>query len=284
MGEVARAPLPVTECDWRTERMSRVAEFIALIDDPERESLTPGHVLDEPLLVLMVFLAYSDGVLDPDELALIGRMRPDLEAAALRRWVEEQADITFDSSALAAQISEPVERWGAMRLATRMVCMDGDIAAEELSVLADLARAFELDEGAPQRAARDVVAAGGPVSQDRLMSSLRNMLWRQTRPTRNPPGGGLREAAPADAEHVATIELGDDEVAALYVEGLAAAFTCGPRFVRWTDIRTYTRVPVPGASFHLKTADLHLKMADPRMRDIGALLDYVYGRERLPDA
>lgn len=264
--------------------MSRVADYIALIDDPEREPLTPGHALDEPLLVLMVFLAYSDGILDPDELALIGRMRPDLPPAALETWVQDQSDITFDSSALAAQIVEPVERWGAMRLATRMVCMDGDIASEERMVLADLAAALELDERAPERAVRDVVATGGPVSEDRLMSSLRNMFWRSTQPSREEPLGELRAAIPADVEHVATITLAGDEVAALYVEGLAAAFTCGPRFVPWTDIRTYTRVPVPGASFHLKTAELHLKMADPRMRDIGALLDYVYGRERLPDA
>ncbi|MCA9571112.1 MAG: hypothetical protein KC656_24905 [Myxococcales bacterium] len=83
---------------------------------------------------------------------------------------------------------------------------------------------------------------------------------------------------------MATVLLGGAEVAALYVEGLAAAFESGPDFVAWPAIRTYTRVPVPGASFHLKTADRHLKMNDPRMRDIGALLDYVYGREALPEA
>jgi hypothetical protein len=264
--------------------MSRVADYIALIDDPEAPPLEPGHPLDEPLLVLMVFLAYCDGVLDPDELALIERMRPDLDPEGVRAWVEQQADITFDSAALAAEITSPVERWGALRLATRMVCMDGDVHDDELSVLVDLAAAFGMDDQAPNRAVRDVVATGGPVSEDRLMSSLRNMLWRKAVPSREEPEAELADAAPADGEHVATITLAGAEVAALYVEGLAAAFEGGPRFVRWPDIRTYTRVPVPGASFHLKTADEHLKMADPRMRDIGALLDYVYGRERLPDA
>lgn len=263
--------------------MSRVAELIALIEDPEREA-RGTHPQDRPLLELLVFLAYSDGILAPDELALIGRMRPDLDEQAVRHWVDEQADITFDSDGMAAAFPDPVERWGIMRLATRMMCIDGDIAEEELTVLTVLARVLGMDEQAPRRAVREVVADGGPVSESRLMSSLRNMLWRKTRPHRDEPDGVLGGVAPDDAGHVATIVLGDEEVAALYVEGLSAAFSSGPRFVRWTDIRSYTRVPVPGASFHLHTDALHLKMADPRMRDIGALLDYVYGRETLPDA
>lgn len=264
--------------------MSRVTELIALIEDPDREAVEDRHPLDAALLELLVFLAYSDGVLDPDELALIGRMRPDLEPAEVRRWVDEQADITFDSSAMAEALPDPVERWSVMRLATRMMCIDGDIAEEELSVLADLADALQMDPAAPSRAVREVVAAGGPVSQDRLLSSLRNMFWRSTRPTRDEPEGALAEVAPEDGEHVATVTLEGEEVAALYVEGLAAAFASGARFVPWAEIRTYTRVPVPGASFHLHTDTVHLKMGDPRMRDIGALLDYVYGREVLPDA
>lgn len=264
--------------------MSRVADYIALIEDPEAPPLSVGHPLDEALLTLMVFLAYSDGVLHVDELALLARMRPDLTIDGVRRWVDQQADITFDSAGLAADLPGPVERWQAMRLATRMVCMDGDVAEEELMVLSDLARAFGLDAHAPQRAVREVVANGGPISEDRLRSSLRNMLWRQTLPTREEPEADLAGTAPSDAEHIATVLLGDDEVAALYLEGLAVMAEAGARFVAWPAIRTYTRVPVPGASFHLHTEHEHLKMSDPRMRDIGALLDYIYGREALPEA
>ncbi|MEZ4319816.1 MAG: TerB family tellurite resistance protein [Myxococcota bacterium] len=264
--------------------MSRVAEYLALVDEPERPALEGSHPHDEPLLSLLVHLAYSDGIVQDDELALLSRIRPDLDVAGVMDWAAGIAERTFDSRLLAAAIVDASDRWETMQLATRMVCMDGDVADEELGILRDLTEVFGLDDGAPERAVAEVVAQGGPIARARVSASLRNMMWDRAEPTRDEPEHDLAGVAPEEASHVCTMLIEDEEVAALYFEGIAAVFETGARFVRWTEITTYTRVPVPGASFHLRTASQHLKMSDPRMRDVGRLLDYIYGREALPDA
>ena len=64
---------------------------------------------------------------------------------------------------------------------------------------------------------------------------------------------------------------------ALYMNGLLARFDDGPAFVAFDQITTYTRVPVPGAGFHLRTVTAeHHSISDHRMRDLGALLDYLF--------
>ncbi|MCB9676773.1 MAG: TerB family tellurite resistance protein [Alphaproteobacteria bacterium] len=264
--------------------MSRVAEYLELVDEPERGALDGTHPHDEPLLALLVQMAYSDGIVQDDELALLSRIRPDLDVAGVMEWAAGVAERTFDPRVLAAAITSPADRWTTLRLATRMVCMDGDVADEEVGILRDLAEVFDLDDEAPDRAVAEVVAQGGPIARERVSASLRNMMWDRVEPTRDEPEVELEGVAPEDATHVCTMKIEDEEVAALYFEGLLALFEGGPKFVRWDEIRTYTRVPVPGASFHLHTNRDHLKMSDPRMRDVGRLLDYIYGREALPDA
>ena len=264
--------------------MSRVAEYLALIEQPGHPPIRGEHPHDAPLLSLLVHLAYSDGIVQDDELALLSRIRPDLDVAGVMEWAAGVAGQSFDPRKMAAAIPDSSERWTTLQLATRMVCMDGDVAIEEMGILRDLAEVFDLDEAAPDRAVREVVAPGGAIARERVSASLRNMMWDRIHPTRDEPESDLLQVEPADATHVCTMTMDDEEVAALYFEGLLARFEAGPRFVRWTDIVSYTRVPVPGASFHLHTEQLHLKMSDPRMRDVGRLLDFIYGREALPDA
>jgi len=264
--------------------MSRVAEFLVLVDEPERPALAGEHPHDGPLLSLLVHIAYSDGIVQDDELALLSRIRPDLDVAGVMEWAAGIAEQSFSANLLAAAITDRTDRWQTMQLATRMVCMDGDVADEEVGILRDLAEVFGMDEQAHERAVAEVVAEGGPIARERVSASLRNMMWDRTQPTRDEPEGELAGVEPEDGTHVCTMFIDDEEVAALYFEGISAVFEAGPRFVRWTDILTYTRVPVPGASFHLHTANVHLKMNDPRMRDVGRLLDFIYGREELPDA
>jgi hypothetical protein len=264
--------------------MSRVAEYLALIEQPDHPPLRGDHPHDGPLLSLLVHLAYSDGIVQDDELALLSRIRPDLDVAGVMEWAAGVAEQSFDPRLLAAAIPGVDDRWVTLQLATRMVCMDGDVAIEEMGILRDLAECFSLEASAPDDAVAEVVAQGGPIARDRVSASLRNMMWDRIEPTRDEPESDLRDVEPADATHVCTMIMDGEEVAALYFEGLLARFEAGPRFVHWTDIVTYTRVPVPGASFHLHTAGQHLKMNDPRMRDVGRLLDYIYGREALPDA
>lgn len=261
--------------------MSTIDELLELIGDPEREVEQPPLAEDDPLMGLLVHLAFSDGVLADDELALLARLRPDLGTHGVRDWLDGFDHDTFDARMVAAAGHDGRK---VLQLATRMICMDGDVAAEEVTILEDLAEAFQMDEEAPERAVAEVVATGGALPEERVMASLRNMLWRQLEPTRDEPSGELGAVVPGDAEHVATMLFGEDEVAALYLDGFVAWFEDGARFLRFQDIVTYTRVPVPGASFHVHTEKEHLKIADGGLRELGQLLDFLYGRDLIPDA
>jgi hypothetical protein len=109
------------------------------------------------------------------------------------------------------------------------------------------------------------------------------MFWDVLVPSRDDLESALAGVVPTGLEAVCSIRLDAEEVAGLYVEGIAARFDEGPAFVRWAEIVAYTRVPVSGAAFHLRMVDGRtFAMADPRLRDVGALLDFIYGRTPVP--
>jgi hypothetical protein len=263
--------------------MSRVAQYLKLIDDPRSPPLVPGDPADEPLLALLVHLANEDGVLQSDELALLHRVRPDLDDDGVRRWVAEVAGRPFDLGALAEVAPTPEERLDVLRFAARMVCLDGEITLEERGGLDEIARRLHLGIDAPQAALDEIVARGGPVPEKQVRAALRNMFWDVLLPSRDDLASTLAGVVPTGLAPVCSIHLGADEVAGLFVEGLAGRFDEGPAFLRWSEIVAYTRVPVPGAAFHLRAADGRtLAMSDPRLRDVGALLDFIYGRAPVP--
>ena len=259
--------------------MSRVDEYLALIDDPDAPALETGHPADGPLLGLLVHLAYSDGVVQDDEAALLARVRPDLEHTALLDWAADLAKTPYDMSSLTEVAATNTGRRNILRFAARMVCLDGDIAREEIWSLKQLAVVLGLPDDAPATAVDEIVARGGEISRELVAQSLRNMLWRELIPRRDDLEPTLAALAPTDTDPVCVITLDDEEIAGLFFEGLVAHFDSGPDWVLFKDIATYTRVPVPGAAFHLHTRDgRHLAMSNPRLRDIGALLDFIYGR------
>lgn len=260
--------------------MSRVSDYLALIDDPARTSLVPGHASDAALHHLLVELAFSDGVVQGDEFALLQRVRPDLDPAALMQWAMELSEQTLTDDRLRWLVAQGEDGMDVLRFAARMVCLDGDVAHEERARLGRIASVVGLDAAAPERAIAEVVARGGHVPRARVLDALRNMLWRVLRPRRgDPERTELVAAAPRAFEAVCTLEVDGVEAAALYDSGLLALFEGGAAFVPFETIATYTRVPVPGAGFHLRTRDgIHHAMTDPRLADLGALLDYLYAR------
>jgi hypothetical protein len=164
-----------------------------------------------------------------------------------------------------------------------MVCLDGELAESELGVLRELANRLGLPSVAPQSVLDEVVARGGAVDEQMVRDALRHMWWDVLVPSRDPLESDLDAVVPPDARQICSIRLGDSEIAGLFAEGLAGRFDAGSAFVRWDDIGTYTRVPVPGAAFHLRTRDgRDHAMADPRLRDVGALLDLAHGRKPIP--
>jgi len=258
--------------------MARVDQYLALIDDPGVPSLGRPHPDDDVLLALLVHLAFSDGVVQGDEFALLKRVRPDLDDGELMMWAMEEAGRPLDAEGLARVLASPQDRWSGLRFAARMVCLDGDVAEEELTELRRLAELLELPLARVQEAVDEIVASG-MTHPDALTDALRHMFWDTLVPDRDELESDLASVVPEGAGAVCRVLLHDDsEVAGIFTQGLAARFDHGPAFVRWDEIERYTRVPVPGAAFHLLTAKGNHSMSDPRLRDVGALLDVIYGR------
>ncbi|TNE84693.1 MAG: TerB family tellurite resistance protein [Deltaproteobacteria bacterium] len=263
--------------------MARVDDLLSLIDDPTRPADNPGSD-DDPLLALLVHLAFSDEVLQEDELALLERVRPGLGVGELLDWAMEIHEQDLDLEALAAALPTAEERWSALRISARMICMDGDLDDLEVEDLKQLAAALGLGSDAVRIVVREVIAEAGTPDIEHLMRSLSSMFWEELVPTHGGVEGELSTVVPDGADPICAMHFEDIEVAGLYHEGLAVHFETGPEFVRWTDVERYTRVPVPGAALHLRMSDGSSRsVADPRLRDIGQLLDRIYGVEAAPE-
>jgi hypothetical protein len=259
--------------------MSRVHDYLVLVDDPTQPSFAT-EPSDQPLFSLLAHLAAQDGAVVGDELALLLRLRPELSREQTAEWTRGLADQPLDWSGLQALAQTEDDRWDLLRLAARMVCLDGDLAESELGVLRELTGRLGLDPSVLQATLEEVVAGGGGVDEAHIRDALRHMWWDRLTPTRDPLESDLSDTVPAGANPICSVLLGEIEVAGLYAEGLAGRFDGGNAFVRWEDIRSYTRVPVPGAAFHLRTNDGEdHAMADAWLGDVGALLDLAHGRK-----
>jgi hypothetical protein len=260
--------------------MSRVRAFLRLIDRPDLPPLEPGDPADPALWGLLVALASDDGRVTADERALLARVRPDLKGPALDGWIASLGTAGLDLAALRALAADADTALDVLRLAARIVALDGDVADGELGQMARIASALGLPATAPRSVLGEVVAEGGPVEPATVRDALRNMWWDVLLPSRDPLESDLERVVPASASLLCSIRLGDDEIAALCLEGIAARWDGGASYVPWDQIAAYTRVPVSGASFHLRTrAGADHTMTDPRLRDVGALLDLVHGRQ-----
>lgn len=263
--------------------MARVDDYLHLIDDPTAPPLAAGEPDDEALHALLVHLAVSDGEIGDDEFALLQRVRSDLAPGELLEWAVDLAATPLDPALVAPVARTGEERWSLLRFAARMVCLDGEVAPAELEVIEELADALGLPSDATRRVVDEVVARAGQISGDRVRDALRHMLWRRLVPSRDPLEGALAEVVPDGVEAVCSLHLDGDEVAGLFVEGLVARFRTDdgepvPTFVRFDQVATWTRVPVPGAAFHLRTRDgTSYSVRDHRLMELGALLDFIVG-------
>jgi len=258
--------------------MARVDEYLALIDDPAHPPLDRPHPDDDVLLSLLVHLANSDGVVEGDEFALLKRVLPELGDSELMMWLTDSVGHALDGAALRRVLPTAEARWSAVRLAARMAALDGDVAQEERVELVSLTELLELPAHRVDDAIDEIVATT-PARPGALASALRGMFWDALVPDRDELTSDLAAVVPDGASPVCRVLLRDDtEVAGLFQEGLVMRFDAGPAFVRWSDVERYTRVPVPGAAFHLGTAQGSHAASDARLKDVGALLDVIYGR------
>lgn len=263
-------------------RVTRVDDYLGLVDDPGRRALTPGHPADDALLALLVHVAFSDGDVDEREIAFLQRVLPGREHDAMVTWVKQVGAHPLDLAAVAAALPSAEERWKGLRFAARMAWKDGAIQEEERALLARLAQGLELGPRAVDRVLAEMQGrVGGKVPADKIAEAADKVTWNAVQVLDEPVVGPIAEVARQDERPVRVIALDDVVVMALYPEGLAAHFMEGTAFLAWQDLVTYTRVPTFGAAVQLHTEDGRIwTLVDARLRGLTLLLDRLFGAER----
>ena len=262
--------------------MTRVDDYLNLVDDPSRRRLTPGHPADDALIALLAHVAFSDGVVDDQELGFLQRVLPDRDRAALKTWAISAGSQPLSLEAVARALPTVEERWKGLFFASRMAWKDGEVQPQERTLLDRLADALELPEGAVDRVLDTLQGrAHGRLHRDRILNELERFKWDAVQLAGGNLASDLVEVVPDGLVPVARIGLDKVEVAAIFEEGVAGRFLEGNAFLRWDDLVTYTRVPVLGASvqFHTESGRTWT-LVDHRMRGLGTLVDRLFREDR----
>ena len=264
--------------------MSRVDDFLDLVDNPSRHALTPGDPADDALLALLVHVAFSDGTVDKGELAFLQKVLPGRDAAALEAWLVSVAREPLDIEAVGHALPSVEERWKALRFAARMAWKDGAIQDEERSLLEALVLGLDLPLEAVDRVLHEMQGKGAEVGETRIVDALKGIGWDAVQLASGPLETNLAGVVPVDSNPVVRVGIDSVEVIGIFREGLAAHFLEGPAWLGWDDIVTYTRVPTFGAAVQLHTEQGRtFTLVDSRLRGLGMLLDRIFAAER-PDA
>lgn len=259
--------------------MPTVDEYLDVVDSPHALQIEDPE--DEALLKLLILVAFSDGVVQEDELAFLHRLLPGQDPADLRRYAASA--VQGDPLADIASVLDTVElHWKGLRFAARMAWKDGDLDEAERELLERLAATLRMPRGAVDQVLLEMAGTPTEVDAERLVSTLKSMGWDAVQLASGELSSrDLVAVVPEGAHLVARIGLDAVEVMGLYREGLAGRFLEGAAFLRWSDIVTYTRVPVFGASVQLHTEDGGTwTLVDTRLRGLAGLLDRLYGVPR----
>ena len=262
--------------------MAHVDEFLRLAQGEKTDVIAPGNAADDSLLALLVHMAFSDGVLDEDELDFLRKVLPGREDGELRSWVETQAQKPLNFDALKQGLPTVDERWKCLRFAACMAWKDSVLADEERTMLNELAVAFELPKGAVERTLSDTSPAKRDLSEEAILDALQSMNWAAVQLV----GGelvspDLQQLIPEGADFVARVGLDDVEVMAFYKQGLVARFRQGASFVQWSDLVTYSRSFGLGSAVELHTEDGRTwTLVDSRLSGLCMLLERLFGETR----
>lgn len=262
--------------------MTRVDDYLGLVDDPGRRALTPGHPADDALLALLVHVAFSDRTIDEEELAFLQRVLPGREPDQLMAWVEAVGAMPLDVKAVAAALPTTEERWKGLRFAARMAWKDGALQPEERTLLDQLGEALALGPHAVDQVLSEMEGRGGAtVTAERIAQAAEKVTWNAVQVLDEPVVGPIADVAPAGTHPVRVIALDDVVVMGLYEGGLAAHFLEGTAYIAWPDLVTYTRVPTFGAAVQLHTeSGSTWTLVDSRLRGVTLVLDRLFGTDR----
>jgi uncharacterized membrane protein YebE (DUF533 family) len=126
--------------------MSRIATFIKAANPDSGVSLEGSHPADGVFRSLLVHLAFSDGLVQEEEFALMRRVFPGATDTQILNWVIDETDSPMDFSALGRACKTPEERMDCLRFATQMAAMDGVITLDEKIALMTVASNLDIDE------------------------------------------------------------------------------------------------------------------------------------------
>lgn len=266
----------------RSGTMARVDEIVDFINGDERGRFQPGHPADDALLALLVHMAFSDGVVDDNEIAFLQRMLPGRSSRSLREWVSNVGRQPLDYEAVLAVAPTPDDRWKCLRFAALMGWRDGHLAVEEEQFLEKLAAALEMPAGAVTRVFEETRPQRSVVDKARLLAALQEIHWDSVQLAEGDVvSPDLLDVIPAESKLVARIGVDSVEVLALFEDGLCGRFRQGVAYLKWTEIVSYSRGFGLGGAVDLFMADGSCwTLVDSRMTGVCPLLDRLFGAER----
>ncbi len=260
--------------------MSRADDFLSWIDG-ETPKPPPLHPSDGPLFTILVHMACSDGVIQDEELELMQALMPNKGKGEILEMAAAIAKKSLEPDDLHDELFDDEERLGALRFAVRMAWADRHLDDLERVMLMHLAAGLDLSRDQVEATLADTIGApDGDVDPTKLAAAISDMEWLDVAPSEAPSSGELAAVLPEGATVIAYLQLDGEDQVALCSEGLAAHFKEGETFVPWSELASYSRVPIFGAAVRLSTAGEGVKtIPDPRLRVIGTLLDKLYGAE-----
>src|SRR4051794_12668311 len=113
----------------------RPREFIEVLENPNAPRCTVTGERPEILRTLLVHLFFIDRELDKGELAMLGRVLPDVN---IRAFIESAALRRLDLDRLAALFTDPVDRDDIITLAEHAVWGDNRVERGEWALVEQL--------------------------------------------------------------------------------------------------------------------------------------------------
>lgn len=241
--------------------------------------IRPGaHPSDDAVLECLARIAFSGGVIDDAELAMVSQV-VDLPADAARTWIEQTLQHPADFDALSEALDTDDRRWTALRFVARMAWKDGELAPAERTFLQELATACDLGDSAMERVLREM--AGPPSARlhaDALRQIIDDLHWDAAQFAEGPVASGdLVPEVPDGATPVGRIGVDQAEVLGIYEEGLVARFLEGPAFLPWSAIIDCSRGAGLESSVRIHTEDGTTRsLVDARLGAIALLIDRLH--------
>jgi hypothetical protein len=184
----------------------------------------------------------------------------------------------LDVEAVARAIPSVEDRWCALQFSARMAWTDRQLGVTEKATLVEVAAGLNLAADAVERVLAEMLGRGGrDVPPARLREAVQTMEWEEADYVARGSRSGLRATLPTGEVVIGCVTCAGVEQAVLCESGFAAGFREKNAFVRWSDIESYTRVPVFGAAVRVYLREGEsLTLVDLRVRVLASFFDRLF--------